>query len=357
MNNQTRVLLNQYLERQAELNGADADAAIAGKPFAIAAHSFTAGTPSVQQRLIDKQQEDSSFLGAINMVTVEEIKGEKLGLGVSGPLASRTATTTDGSAKRATTDPTGVDAEGYECKQTNSDTHLTYAKLDMWAKFPDFQVRISDHIRKRQALDRIMIGFNGTSAAATTDKVANPLLQDVNIGWLQQYRANRPAAVLSEGETEVGKIIIDPAGAGDYKNIHGLVVDAIFNLMPSWARNDNELVVILGDQLQHDVFFPLVDNENKPTEMVAADLLLGAKRIGGKRPASVPFMVPDSIFITRLDNLSLYEQEGKRRRAVKEAPEINCIQTFESSNDAYVVEDYDYGCLIENIQFGLTPAP
>lgn len=354
MKNATRILLHQYLERQAELNGSDPEAAVRGLPIEISATSFTAGTPSVQQRLITKQQEDSSFLAAINMVPVEEISGEKLGLGISGPLASRTATNTDGSARRQTTSPTSVDAEGYLCKQTNSDTHLTYALLDMWAKFPDFQVRISDAIRKRQALDRIMIGFNGTSAAATTNKGANPLLQDVNIGWLQQYRSNRPAAVLTEGETEDGKIIIDPTGAGDYKNVHGLVVDAIHNLMPSWARNDSDLVVILGENLQHDIFFPLVDGENKPTEMIAADLLLSAKRIGGKRGATVPFMIPDGIFITRLDNLSIYEQEGKRRRTVKEEPALNCVQTFESSNDAFVVEDYDYGCLIENVQFGPT---
>lgn len=351
MNNETRVLLNEYLDHQAELNGADPEAARAGKPFSIS-NNFAVGTPSVQQRLIDKQQEDSSFLGAVNLILVDEIKGEKLGLGVSGPLSSRTATTTNGNTRRLTVDPSGVDVEGYECHQTNSDTHLTYAKLDMWAKFPDFQVRISDHIRKRQALDRIMIGFNGTSAAATTDKAANPLLQDVNIGWLEQYRLHRASAVLSEGETTVGKVIIDPTGvAGDYRNIHGLVTDAVFNLMPSWARGDSELVCILGDQLQHDVFFPLVDGENKPTEMIAADLLLGAKRLGGKRPATVPFMRPTSIFITRFDNLSIYEQDGKRRRTVREAPDLNCVQTFESSNDAYVVEDYDYGCLIENIEF------
>lgn len=352
MRNATRVLFNEYLDRQAELNGVDAEAVRDGKAFTIAHESFAAGTPSVQQRLIDKQQEDSSFLNAINIVLVEEMKGEKLGLGVSGPLASRTDTT--GAGRRGTSDPSGVDAEGYECRQTNSDTHITYAKLDMWAKFPDFQVRVSNQIRLRQALDRIMIGFNGTSAAVTTDKVANPLLQDVNIGWLQKYRLNRPAAVLTEGETEDGKIIIDPTGAGDYRNVHALVVDAVHNLMPSWARNDSDLVAILGDDLQHDVFFPLVDNDNKPTEIIAADLLLGAKRIGGKRPATVPFMRPSSIFITRLDNLSIYEQEGKRRRTVKEVPEANRIETYESSNDDYVVEDYDYGCLIENVQFGPT---
>lgn len=345
----TRLLFTRYLEDQAELNGADAAAAVAGKYFSIS-HQFSATEPSVQQRLIDKQGEDSSFLGAINMVTVPEIKGEKLGLDVTSPIASRTKTNPNGSVGRKTTDVSTLDDDGYECRKTNSDTHITFAKLDMWAKFPDFQVRISNHIRKAQGLDRIRIGFNGRTAADDTDKVANPLLEDVNIGWLQKYRTNRPEAVLSAGLTP-GKVVIKASGGGDYRNMHSLVMDAVHNLMPSWARNDPGLVAVLGDDLQHDIFFPLVDGENKPTEMIAADLLLGAKRIGGKRPATVPFMLPKSLFITKLSNLSIYEQEGKRRRKVKEDDEFDCVRTYESTNEDYVVEDYDFGCLVENIEF------
>ena len=146
-------------------------------------------------------------------------------------------------------------------------------------------------------------------------------------------------------------MLVKASGGGDYRNIHSLVTDAIHNLMPSWARNDPGLVAILGDDLQHDIFFPLIDAQNVPTEMIAADLILGAKRIGGKQPATAPFMLPKSLFITRLSNLSIYEQDGKRRRTVREDPDFDCIRTFESTNDDYVVEDYDYGCLVENIEF------
>lgn len=359
MDNRTRQAFRDYLEHQAELNGADPVAVQGGAAFSIGHESFAEGEPSVQQRLINKQQEDSAFLSRINIVPVTEMKGEKLGLGVSGTIASRTATTPNGAVKRQTVDISGVDADGYECRQTNFDTHLTYGKLDMWAKFPDFETRISQQILTRKALDRITIGWNGTSAAATTDRVANPLLQDVNIGWLEKYRLANAAPgarqrVLSEGETEAGKIIIDPTGAGDYRNVNALVVDGIFNLMPSWARGDADLVVILGENLHHDIFFPLIDNDNKPTEVNAADLILSAKRVGGKAAAVVPYFPANGIFVTRLDNLSLYEQEGKNRRRVWDDPQYNCVRTFESGNEDYVVEDYDFGCLIENVQFGPT---
>ncbi|SOZ49250.1 hypothetical protein CBM2615_A120108 [Cupriavidus taiwanensis] len=98
-----------------------------------------------------------------------EQEGDKVGLGVSGPVAS----TTDTSAQdRQTSDIAALDDRGYRCEQTNSDTHITYRMLDAWAKFPDFQTRIRDAILRRQALDRIMIGFNGLSRAATSNRAA-----------------------------------------------------------------------------------------------------------------------------------------------------------------------------------------
>ncbi|MBD4604815.1 capsid protein, partial [Xanthomonas citri pv. citri] len=90
-----------------------------------------------------------------------------------------------------------------------------YQLLDAWAKFPDFQTRLSNSIAVQQGLDRIMIGFNGTSAAVTTDLATNPLLQDVNIGWLQKMRASAPDRVIEEGEAGSGKVTI--GATGDYK--------------------------------------------------------------------------------------------------------------------------------------------
>lgn len=49
-------------------------------------------------------------------------------------------------------------------------------------------MRIRNAIVKRQALDRIMIGFNGVKRAKTSNRSENPLLQDVNKGWLQKIQ-------------------------------------------------------------------------------------------------------------------------------------------------------------------------
>src|SRR3546814_13308500 len=62
---------------------------------------------------------------------------------------------------------------------------------------------MSDAITKQQGLDRIMIGWNGTSAAVETDRDANPMLQDVNFGWLYKIRTNAPEQVLDDGDLTV----------------------------------------------------------------------------------------------------------------------------------------------------------
>ena len=339
MQKHTRTAYEQFAARVAQLNGVTD----ATKTFSV--------DPSVQQTLENKIQESSQFLGKINVIGVTEQESEKLGLGISGPIASRTNTA---NGDRQTRDLTGLSAHRYRCEKTNFDTHVPYAKLDAWAKFPDFQTRIRDLIIKRQALDRIMIGFNGVSIAADTNIVNNPLLQDVNKGWLQKMREDAPERVMDEGAT-IGKIVIGEAG--DYKNLDAAVYDAV-NLLDPWYREDAGLVVILGRELLHDKYFPLVNTTHKPTDSLAADIIVSQKRVGGLPAATVPYFPANGLMITRYDNLSIYWQEGARRRRVEDNAKRDRIENYESSNDAYVVEDYGLAAMIENIEFAAeAPAP
>ena len=161
MRNDTRAAFNQYTRRLAELSGVTNSA----QSFAV--------DPSVQQTLETKMQESSEFLNRINIIGVDELKGEKIKLGVSGPVAGRTDVTVNDRAPR---DLSEMDSNTYECFSTDFDTTIPWSKLDAWAKFPDFQTRLRDSIVRQQALDRIMIGFNGTSAAVESDRATNPLL-------------------------------------------------------------------------------------------------------------------------------------------------------------------------------------
>lgn len=326
MRTDTRKALNAFKAQLATLNGVET----ASEQFNV--------VPSVQQTLETRMQESSEFLSRINMVGVDEIKGQKVGLGVSGPIAGRTNTD---EKERATRDVTELTDNSYEAVSTEFDTHIKWAKLDSWSRFPDFQARIRNAILRRQALDRIMIGFNGTSAATETDRTANPMLQDVNTGWLQKYRTHAPARVLS-GVT-IGK-------GGTYENLDALVFDAVNELIDPWYREDTDLVAIMGRKMLADKYFPLIQQHAEtPTESRALDLIISQKRVGGLQAVRAPFVPDGAVMITSLANLSLYWQIGSRRRYVMDNPKRNRLENYESSNDAYVIEDYGFGCLVENI--------
>ncbi|TPQ33429.1 phage major capsid protein, P2 family [Cupriavidus pinatubonensis] len=334
MRNETRRKYAAYEAKIAEINGVER----VDRKFNV--------QPSVQQRLETKVQESSEFLSKINIHGVVEQEGEKIGLGVSGPVASTTDTSQH---DRQTSDIVTLDDRRYRCEQTNSDTHITYQRLDAWAKFPDFQTRIRDAILRRQALDRIMIGFNGVARAATSDRAANPMLQDVNKGWLQHLREEAPERVMAQGKAAERIVVAGTDGTHDYANLDALVFDLVNHLIAPWYAEDPELVVICGRQLLADKYFPLLNKDRDPTQKLAADIIISQKRIGNLPAIRVPFFPPSSLLVTRLDNLSIYWQEGARRRTIVDNAKRDRIENYESSNDAYVVEDLTCAAMAENI--------
>lgn len=334
MRNETRLKYTAYAVAIAQLSG-----------VANAAEKFTVA-PSVQQKLENRIQLSSDFLKRINVVPVTAQQGEKLGLGTIGTIAGTTDTT---QKDRTPTDPTDLTGNQYHCQQINFDTALRYAKLDMWAMFPDFQTRVRDAIIKQQARDRIMIGFNGTSRAATSNRVTNPKLQDVAKGWLQKYREDAPERVMNKG-ANVGEIRVGTAAGADYANLDALVMDAVNNLVDEVYADDPELVVICGRGILQDKYFPLVNKDQENSEKLSADLIVSQKRIGGLQAIQVPFFPANAVMITRLDNLSIYYQDGARRRNIIDNPRRDQVENYESSNDDYVIEDYRAGAVIENIK-------
>lgn len=355
MRNSTRVLFNSYVSAIALLNGLDADSVT--KHFTVA--------PAVEQKLEERIQQSSEFLSQISIVPVDQQEGDKVGIGVTRPLAGRTNTAAGD--RRTPTDPTDTSDLGrYRCEQTNFDHAIRYAKLDAWAHRPEFQTLIRDVILKQQGRDRIMIGWNGTSVAAATNRTANPLLQDVNLGWLHKIRTHAQARVLNDGDLTVNPtkaiyVAADGVLSGedqdaDYANIDALAFDAI-ELLDEWHRDDTDLVVICGRDLVHEKFLNVINAAgDQATEMEARDRILTLpKQVGGKRAVMVPFFPANAMLITSLDNLAIYVQNGSRRRMLKDEPEFDQVSNYESVNEAYVVEDYGRCALVENIVMGKKP--
>lgn len=339
MRNQTREAFNAWVAQIAQLNGVPD----ASKKFAVS-------TP-VEQTLETKIQESSAFLQRVNVVPVTDLVGEILGLYAATTLAGRTNTASDDRPTQAVHGMADID---YTCKQTNFDTHIKYSLLDTWAKFPDFQARLRDLVVRQMARDRILIGFNGASAAAATDRSTYPLLQDVNIGWIQKIKTDAAAQWLLDGDFTSGaekeiRIGLRVAGTVDYDylTLEGLVFDLVNSLVDPWHRDNPDLCVILGRDLLKDRWLSMIDVQTLPSEQLASEVRLLNKTLAGLRAYTVPYFPSRSVMVCPLPMvanggsvLSIYYQEGSRRRAIIDNPKRDQIEDFQSVNEAYVVEDY-----------------
>lgn len=300
--------------------------------------------PTIAQELNDAITAKSDFLQRINVIGVSEIKGQKVFLGVSGPVSGRTNTkTTDREAK----DVSALDDSTYELFSTESDVSLPYAKIDAWAKFPDFHQRYSAAVQKQIALDRIMVGFHGTSAAAQTDIVAHPMLQDVNKGWLQIAREQIPQQVMSQGLT-AGKVTLGEGG--DYANLDALVHDTK-QMVDERLRDGGDLIAIVGsDLLAADKAKLYAKQGDVPTEKERIEDAQVIATYGGLPSFSVPFFPVNGVVVTSFDNLSIYFQDSSWRKQTIDNPKRSRVEDYNSRNEGYVIEQLEKFAMTENVE-------
>ena len=300
--------------------------------------------PSVAQELNDAITAKADFLERINVVPVSEIKGEKVFIGVNGPVTGRTNTKTK---DREAKDASALENTLYELADTQSDVGLPYAKIDAWAKFPDFKDRYSAAVQKRIAQDRIVIGFHGTSAAIQTDLAANPKLQDVNKGWLQQLREQAPQQVLKEGAV-AGKVTL--GADGDYANLDALVHDTK-QMVDEILREDGDLVAIIGtDLLAADKAKLYTKQGDTPTEKERIENAQVIATYGGLPAFSVPNFPVNAVLVTSWDNLSIYFQDSSWRKQTVDEPKRSRVEDYNSRNEGYVIEQLEKIALTENVE-------
>ena len=300
--------------------------------------------PTIAQELNDAITAKSDFLGRINVIPVTEIKGQKVFIGVSGPVTGRTNTN---SKDREAKDASALDQTTYELSSTESDVGMPYAKIDAWAKFPDFHQRYSAAVQKQIALDRIMVGFHGTHAAPQTDIAQYPMLQDVNKGWLQQAREQIPAQVLKEGKV-AGKVTL--GAGGDYANLDALVHDTK-QLVDERLRDAGDLIAIIGtDLLAADKAKLYSKQGDTPTEKERIEEAQVIATYGGLPSFSVPFFPVNGVVVTSWDNLSIYFQDSSWRKQTIDNPKRSRVEDYNSRNEGYVIEQLEKIALTENVE-------
>lgn len=337
--------------------------------------------PTAEQRLEDLQREQVGFLQRVNVIGVRDLIGQVIGLGTEDMIASRTA---EADLPRKPRYIGQTQGREFRLEDTEFDTKLPWQIIDNWSKFPDFAQRYSRHVAISVALSRISVGWHGLIAADSTDAAENPNGEDVNIGWLQKLRLEKAEHVMGRAMvTANGKTTATGAAApiyvgpnadhsdGDYKNIDALAYDMISG-MPTWARSSTEHVVLVSQDLVDEKYFPMInrpladtiDGGRSISDVVTHDIVMSAKQIGGRPAAIVPKFPEKTMVITPLaspngagsSNLSIYYQDGSRRRYIRDEPENKAsLVDYNSVNEGYVIEDTDFMVMAENITFGERP--
>jgi P2 family phage major capsid protein len=288
-------------------------------------------TPSIAQELNDAIAEQSGFLSQINIMPVDDIQGEKVSLGANVVAGKRTNTD---SGERETSDLLSLGSKTYQLIKTEYDVHIKFSSIDSWAKFPNFNTKYSEAVRKAMAVSRLKTGWIGTSAPAFTS--ANDFT-DTNIGWLQHLRNfDSGSQVLVDGAASG---VIKIGAGGDYLNLDSAVHDAR-QLVHKNFRNGTDLVVLVGSDLVAEEKARLYALQSStPTEKTQIESIAVNMTYGGLK-AITPDQFPErGLLITSLDNLSIYYQDTSQRRSIISKDSKDRVEDFNSVNEGYVVEN------------------
>ena len=219
--------------------------------------------------------------------------------------------------------------------------------MDAMARFPNFQQRYMQMVYRRIALDKILIGWYGKTASANSDRSANPKLEDLNKGWPALLKEHNPSHYIEEGAT-AGKIRI--CAGGDYENLDEAVYD-VASVIPQEHRTGNEIAIIGQGLITLDTGKILKLHGQTPTERSLFKTL--EKSYGGFECHTSACFPEHGIFVGDPKHLHIYTQESGVRRQSKDNPNKNQVEDFISSNDAYMIEDFNSIAMInhENVVF------
>lgn len=304
--------------------------------------------PTAVQIMYDEIAKNTELLQKINLRPKTEKVGEVIGLS-SGLIGSNTDTT--GAGKERKPKPIhNLSGRKYSLEKTNFDAALRYDEIDQWAHLTDFPKHINKKIAESIALSLVTIGMNGTSRADDSDASANTMLQDVAKGWLQKMREENKARCIGTAGTSVTSVPHGP-GATNYKNLDAVVTDAL-NIMDERFADRSDFVVLTSRRTVGDKYLRIVNKSgDTATEIEAGGRLNKERTLGGLPVMYVPNMPQNTLLITPLSNLSIYYQISGERRLIVDNPRKDQLESLQSKNIDFIVEEYGAAVLIENLKY------
>ena len=304
--------------------------------------------PTAVQKMYDEISQNTELLQKINLRPKTEKVGEVIGLS-SGLIGSNTDTT--GAGKERKPKPIhNLSGRKYSLEKTNFDAALRYDEIDQWAHLTDFPKHVNKKIAESIALSLVTIGMNGTSRADDSDASANTMLQDVAKGWLQKMREENKARCIGTAGTSVTSVPYGP-GATNYKNLDAVVTDAL-NIMDERFADRSDFVVLASRRTVGDKYLRIVNKSGETaTEIEAGGRLNKERTLGGLPVMYVPNMPQNTLLITPLSNLSIYYQISGERRLIVDNPRKDQLESLQSKNIDFIVEEYGAAVLIENLKY------
>lgn len=318
------------------------------KPFAMNAgagnpgHAPAGHNYATEISLNRDIQSFSSFLQFVNVLPRKHQKGGSLGIGSQGRV-TQTTDTKGGTARRVQT-PNDSALNEYQMVKAHSDFGLHDDDIDSMSEYDDWADLYREAFMEAMANDRIIIGWHGLEHALTSDKTANPLLEDVNTGWLELLRQRASGQVLTGGAT-AGELKIGSAAGSDYANLDHLVQD-LYQGIPVHRRTPGMTAMIAETLMGYAEGGYYKEQAGTPTEKshIREKAITGV--YGGLDAVPAPYMPQTSIVITglkrngqRMSNLSIYWQKESWRRKAEYKAELETSIDWNARREAYHIEN------------------
>lgn len=309
-----------FLRNVANYYGTDVDALIRGESFALEVPKAAELGENIQQR--------SEFLKSINLDYVTDVSGYKLRGATEKSITGRKK---DGRYLARLDHTQGK----YQLAETDSGIIVPWAMFDNFARFGDRLAALyAEFVQTQIALDQLKVGWYGKSVAENTSAVD---MSDVNKGWMQLEREEKPENVMKDGAS-VGKIKIFGEGA-DFENLDHLAAE-LKSGIDLRHRDRNDLVFLVGaDLIGKEAELINKAHGLTPTEkaVLGSQNLLGS--FGGMRGIVPPNFPARGAVVTTLSNLSIYVQDASVRRSYRNDEDRKGIIDSYYRNEGYVVED------------------
>ena len=305
---------------------------------------FTVEDPAAEESISTKIQESSDFLKSINFASVPQLKFDKLGMDITGPVSRRGPKR----GPRKKEDPVDVDRRKYELNVIQRDVELTWARADSWGgKFAKFYNMWRSLVVRQRAHDILMTGWQGQFISPETDPEEYTMLQDNGMGWLQQMIHHAPEKVMGlNPDGSVDEIRVGPgAGANGYENMDELVT-ALNQYIDKPFRRNADIKAICGDDLVSDSRQKMYAAHVEPSEKPMIDLYIDGNKFGRRDIIGSSHFPEFGLFLTPLKNLSRYIQTGTTRQKIKDDDESMAMMDYYYAYEDFPVESFETAAMV-----------